>query len=108
MRTIFSYLKPYRGKIVLATLLMAVSAVCDLMLPTLMSEVLDKGVYGAAEADTFGYILKTAGWMLALSALSLGTVAGGYWLVYHVVSGYTKDLRSALFSKVHTMTLAEV
>ncbi len=92
----------------LATLLMAVSAVCDLMLPTLMSEVLDKGVYGAAEADTFGYILKTAGWMLGLSALSLATVAGGYWLVYHVVAGYTKSLRSALFEQVHRMTLSEV
>ncbi|MBR6703900.1 MAG: ABC transporter ATP-binding protein [Lachnospiraceae bacterium] len=108
MRKIFSYLKPYRGKMALATLLMAVSAVCDLMLPTLMSEVLDKGVYGAAEADTFGYILKTAGWMLGLSALSLATVAGGYWLVYHVVAGYTKSLRSALFEQVHRMTLSEV
>ena len=108
MRKIFSYLKPYRGKMALATLLMAVSAVCDLMLPTLMSEVLDKGVYGAAEADTFGYILKTAGWMLGLSALSLVTVAGGYWLAYHVVAGYTKSLRSALFERVHKMTLSEV
>ena len=108
MRKLLSYLKPYKGKIALATLLMAVSAVCDLLLPTLMSDVLDKGVYGAAETDTFGYILKTAGWMLGLSLLSLGSVAGGYWVVYHVVAGYTKDLRSGLFGKVHTMTLTEV
>ena len=58
MRKLFCYLKPYRGKIVLATLLMAISAVCDLLLPTLMSNVLDKGVYGAAETNTFPYILK--------------------------------------------------
>ena len=87
---------------------MAVSAVCDLMLPTLMSDVLDKGVYGAAEADTFGYILKTALWMLGISLASLLSVAGGYWMVYHVVAGYTFSLRSALFKKVHTMTLPEV
>ena len=108
MRKLLSYLKPYRGKIALATLLMAVSAACDLLLPTLMSDVLDKGVYGAAEADTFGYILKTAAWMLGLSLLSLASVAGGYWVVYHVVAGYTRSLRSALFHKVHTMTLTEV
>ena len=108
MRKLLIYLKPYRGKIALATLLMAVSALCDLLLPTLMADVLDKGVYGAAEADTFAYILKTAGWMLGLSLLSLGSVAGGYWVVYHVVAGYTWSLRSALFGKVHTMTLAEV
>ena len=108
MRKLFVYLKPYRGKIALATLLMAVSAVCDLLLPTLMSNVLDKGVYGAAEANTFPYILKIAGLMLATSLVSLAAVAGGYWVVYHVISGYTWSLRSALFRKVHTMTLAEV
>ena len=108
MRKLLIYLKPYRGRIALATLLMAISAVCDLLLPTLMSDVLDKGVYGAAEADTFGYILKTAAWMLGISLVSLASVTGGYWVVYHVVSGYTWSLRSALFRKVHTMTLAEV
>ena len=108
MRKLLSYLKPYKGKIALATLLMAISAVCDLLLPTLMSNVLDKGVYGAAEADTFPYILQTAAWMLGISLLSLASVAGGYWVVYHVISGYTWSLRSALFRKVHTMTLSEV
>ena len=108
MRKLFIYLKPYKAKIALATFLMAVSAVCDLLLPTLMANVLDKGVYGAAEADTLGYILKTAGWMLGISLVSLASVAGGYWVVYHVVAGYTWSLRSALFRKVHTMTLEEV
>ena len=108
MRKLLVYLKPYKAKIALATFLMAVSAVCDLLLPTLMSNVLDKGVYGAAEADTLGYILKTAGWMLGISLVSLASVAGGYWVVYHVVAGYTWSLRSALFRKVHTMTLEEV
>ncbi|MBR5391177.1 MAG: ABC transporter ATP-binding protein, partial [Clostridia bacterium] len=108
MRKLFVYLKPYRGRIALSTFLMAISAVCNLLLPTLMSDVLDKGGYGAAEADTFGYILKTAGWMLGISLVSLASVAGGYWVVYHVISGYTWSLRSALFRKVHGMTLAEV
>ena len=108
MRKLLSYLKPYKAKIALATMLMAISAVCDLLLPTLMSNVLDKGVYGAAETDTFPYILKIAGFMLATSLVSLASVAGGYWVVYHVISGYTWSLRSAMFRKVHTMTLAEV
>ena len=108
MRKLLSYLKPYRGRIALATLLMAVSAICNLLLPTLMSNVLDKGVYGAAEADSFGYILKTGAWMLGISLLSLASVAGGYWVVYHVISGYTWSLLSALFRQVHSMTLAEV
>ena len=108
MRKLLIYLKPYRGKIALATLLMAVSAACNLLLPTLMSDILDRGVYGAAEADTFGYIVSTALRMLGISMLSLLSVGSGYWIVYHVISGYTWSLRSALFRKVHTMTLEEV
>lgn len=108
MRKLLIYLKPYRGKIALATLLMAVSAACNLLLPTLMSDILDRGVYGAAEADTFSYIVSTALRMLGISMLSLLSVGGGYWIVYHVISGYTWSLRSALFRKVHTMTLEEV
>ncbi|MBQ6654007.1 MAG: ABC transporter ATP-binding protein [Erysipelotrichaceae bacterium] len=108
MRKLLSYLKPYRVKIALATLLMAVSAVCDLLLPTLMADVLDRGVYGAAEGDTFSYIVQTSGWMLTVSLVSLVSVISGFWVVYHVVSGYVCDLRSALFAKVHTMTLTEV
>ena len=108
MRKLLIYLKPYRGKIALATLLMAVSAACNLLLPTLMSDILDRGVYGAVEADTFGYIVSTALRMLGISMVSLLSVGGGYWIVYHVISGYTWSLRSALFRKVHTMTLEEV
>ena len=108
MRKLLIYLKPYRGKIALATLLMAVSAACNLLLPTLMSDILDRGVYGAAQADTFSYIVSTALRMLGISILSLLSVGGGYWIVYHVISGYTWSLRSALFRKVHTMTLEEV
>lgn len=108
MRKLLIYLKPYRGKIALATLLMAVSAACNLLLPTLMSDILDRGVYGAAQADTFSYIVSTALRMLGISMLSLLSVSSGYWIVYHVISGYTWSLRSALFRKVHTMTLEEV
>ena len=108
MRKLLIYLKPYRGKIALATLLMAVSAACNLLLPTLMSDILDRGVYGAAQADTFSYIVSTALRMLGISMLSLLSVGSGYWIVYHVFSGYTWSLRSALFRKVHTMTLEEV
>ena len=108
MRKLLIYLKPYRGKIALATMLMAVSAACNLLLPTLMSDILDRGVYGAAQADTFSYIVSTALRMLGISMLSLLSVGSGYWIVYHVISGYTWSLRSALFRKVHTMTLEEV
>ena len=108
LRKLLSYLLPHKGKIALATLLMAVSAVCNLLLPTMMSDILDRGFYGAAEGNTFPYIVKTTLWMLAISTVSFGSVVGGYWIVYHVLADYTCDLRQMIFDKVHTMTLEEV
>ena len=50
MRKLLIYLKPYRGKIALATLLMAVSAACSLLLPTLMSDILDRGIISTSRS----------------------------------------------------------
>ena len=39
MKRILPYLKPYRGKMLLGMLLIAVSSVCSLLLPTIMSDI---------------------------------------------------------------------
>ena len=45
MKKIFAYLKPYRGGLLLGMLLMAISTVCELLLPDIMSDILNTGVY---------------------------------------------------------------
>lgn len=103
MKTILPYLKPYRGKIWLAILLVAVSTVCNLLLPTLMSEILDKGVYG----KDFGYIIRCCLLMLAVAVAALGSILGGTRLSSDVVAGFNADLRSAIFRKVNSLTFEE-
>ena len=44
MKRIFSHLLPYWRQTLAAALLMALAALCQLMLPTLMSSVVDEGV----------------------------------------------------------------
>ena len=53
MREMMQYLKPYWKGLIAATIAVAVSTVCDLLLPAIMSEILNKGVY---QAD-FAYIV---------------------------------------------------
>ena len=45
MKQIIPYLKPYRAQMGLGMLLIALSSVCSLLLPTLMSDILNRGVY---------------------------------------------------------------
>ena len=106
MKKLLRYLLPYKKYIVLATLLMLVSVVCNLLLPTLMSRILDRGVFG--EADSYGQIVTSCLWMLGLAAVSLGTVFGGYWVATKVTSGFMRDLRNAMFRKINEMSFEQI
>ena len=73
MKRVLRYLKPYRGRLLLAALLISVSTLCDLLLPTLMSDILNRGI----QAGDFGYVLRCCGKMLAVAAISLSCILGG-------------------------------
>ena len=104
MKRILPYLKPYRGKMLLGMLLIAVSSVCSLLLPTIMSDILDGGIY----TSDWDYILRCCGRMLLVTLLSLGAVAAGTWCRTQVVSGFCADLRTAVFGRVNALTFEEV
>lgn len=104
MKQIFTYLKPYRGQMLLGVLLIAVSGVCSLLLPTIMSDILNRGVY----LSDWDYILRCSAKMLVVTAVSLGAVVAGTWFRTRVVSGFCADLRAAVFSRVNQMPFEEV
>ena len=52
MKDILPYLKPYRRRIALAMLLVAAATACDLLLPTIMNDILNNGV----RQSDFAYI----------------------------------------------------
>lgn len=103
MKRILAYLKPYRGKIVLALVLVAISTVCNLLLPTFMSWILNRGI---RDGD-FPYIARCCGGMLLTAVVSLGTILWGTKLSTDVVSGFTADLRGDIFRHVQRLTFEE-
>ena len=103
MKEMLNYLKPYRGGLVLATLAMMISTVCDLLLPTLMSQVLDDGIYRGDLAAIVAY----CGWMLLVALAALGTVLVGSWISNRVVAGFCADVRGVVFRKVNQMSFEE-
>ena len=103
MKKLIPYLLPYWKGLLLATLCIAVSTVCDLLLPTIMSDILNNGIYG----QDFAYILRCCGRMLFVCLLGLGALLLGSWFSTKVVSGYCADLRSLIFRKVNAMSFEE-
>ena len=103
MKGILRYLRPYWGKVALAIAMVAVSTLCNLMLPTIMSSIVNRGVYYA----DFPYIVRCCGQMLLVALCGLGAVLMGTKLSAEVVAAFCADLRREMFRKVHTLTFEE-
>lgn len=103
MKDILPYLKPYRRRIALAMLLVAAATVCDLLLPTIMNDILNNGV----RQSDFAYIVRCCAWMLAVAAAGLAALLAGRKISCDVVAGFNADLRTDVFSLVNNMTFEE-
>lgn len=103
MKNILRYLLPYKGKVTLATVMIALSTFCNLLLPTIMSDIVNNGVYNA----DFPYILRCCGKMLLVAACGLGTVLVGTKISAAVVASFCADIRRDIFRKVNSLTFEE-
>ena len=103
MKRILPYLKPYIWKLLLATVLICISTLCDLLLPTLMSDILNNGIQSG---DTELLFLR-CGQMLLVAAVSLAAIIWGSRLSCRVVACFCADLRADIFQKVNTLSFEE-
>ena len=103
MKEMMHYLKPYWKGLLAATIAVAVSTICDLLLPTIMSEILNNGVYRA----DFSYIVKCCAVMAVVALVGLGTVILGAKISNDVVASFCADVRGAVFRKVNQMSFEE-
>lgn len=100
MKRIFSHLKPLWPLILASALLTALSSVCQLLLPTLMSDVVDEGIYRRDFSVILSYCLQ----MLAIALVSMGANALGNRLSSKTVARFCSSMRGSVFHKVMGMS----
>ncbi|WP_334427166.1 MULTISPECIES: ABC transporter ATP-binding protein [unclassified Levilactobacillus] len=82
--------------VVLAVGFMIIQVICDLSLPTLTSDIIDKGI---AQND-IGYIWQTGGKMLLLSFIGVLGSAGNVYYAATQSQKMGQRIRSSIFKKV--------
>ncbi|MFJ8065941.1 ABC transporter ATP-binding protein [Psychrobacillus sp. NPDC096426] len=102
MKTIFSYLSPYRWLVVIALLLMLVELSVELVQPLLIATIIDDGIL-ARDQQTIIFLGII---MLGISAIALLAGIINTFIASHVVQSYGYDIRQALFKKVQSFTMA--
>ncbi len=103
MKNVMKYLLPFWRGLIGSTILITAATVCDLLLPAIMSDILNNGVYG----QNFPYIVKCCGLMLLVALVSLGGTLWGSKISNEVVAGFCAALRNAIFKKVNRMSFEE-
>lgn len=100
---VFSYLKPYRLRILLVILLTFGNSLGELFLPKLMSIVIDQGV---TRGDT-SFILRIGLVMIGVVILTVLCRGSAAYHSAKAAMAFSRDVRKELYTKVNHMTFDE-
>jgi len=98
------FLRPYARFLWAVVGLQLVATTATLLLPALNADIIDRGV---TLGDT-GYILRTGGLMLIISAVQVTTSIAAVYFGARAAMSYGRDLRAAIFHKVGELSAREV
>ena len=103
-RLLRRHLRPYSGSLLIVVVLLVVQATGNLYLPNLNADIINNGV---VKGDV-GYIWRTGGEMLAISAaLSVAAIAAAY-LSARIAMSVGRDVRGAIFDAVQAFSAMEM
>ena len=103
MIKLFRFLKQYTTYIVVVIVLLFAQVLSDLYLPTLMADIVDKGL----QNKDVGYILKIGGFMLLIAAAGTVCAIIATYLSSKTAVGFGTILRGKIFAKVESFSLHE-
>lgn len=104
LRLLRTYLKPYRGILLLVVLFQGAQAIAGLYLPRLNAQIIDKGV---AKGDT-AFIWRYGGFMVAVSAMQIVFMVIAVYFGSRAAAAFGNDVRSDLFHQVTDFSAREV
>lgn len=103
MIRLFRFLKQFSVQIAVIMVLVFIQVLTDLYLPTLMADIVDKGIVNKDVA----YIWQIGGYMLLIAAGGTVCAIVATYLSSKTAVGFGKLLRGKIFSKVESFSLQE-
>lgn len=103
MIKLMRYLKPYSSSIAVLMFLVLLQCISELYLPTLMADIVDKGIV----TGDVPYIWRIGGFMLLVALGGAACAIITSYLSAKIGVGYARDLRSRVFGHVENYSLRE-
>lgn len=103
MKVLLKYFKPYRAKLIAVAGLYIISTMCTLLMPYLMSDIVNEGIY----AQNMSMIIRCGIYMLLLSLLALGCGLALSRVNTRVTTGFSIDLMDEMFNKINSLSFED-
>ncbi len=121
MKHIYTHIKKYLPLVALSIVFLAMQAICNLMMPNLMSDIVNVGIQDYAmqissangtqaevlKNQQMQYILTVGLKMLFVAILTVAVDLGIHLVNSFSGTGMSKDLRRAVFSKIESFSSQE-
>lgn len=104
MIKLFGFLKKHLFTLILSVFLIFVQVMCNLSLPRLMSEIINKGVM----VNDIEMIWRTGGYMILITAIGGISVVIASFLLSRISASFGVDLRRAVFTKLTYASLEQI
>jgi len=105
MKHYWKYLRPYLPALIIGPLLMIAEVVGDVVMPLLLSNIIDKGINGQGGIP---YIIMMGVIMILTSLAMMATGVGGAYFAVKASSGFANDLRKDIFGKIQDFSFANI
>ncbi len=101
----WKYIKPYLPAFIIGPILMIVEVIGEVVMPLLLSKVIDYGVSGGRGTS---YIITMGITMVITAFLMMAGGVGGAWFAIKASSGFANDLRKDLFNNIQEFSFNNI
>ncbi len=112
MKDLLKYLKRYTVQSILAPLFKLLEASFELLIPIIVAAIVDKinlvSAGGVATADGTRYVVIACIILVALGVVGLISAVSAQYFAAKAAVGFSKELRSDLFKKIHSLSYYEI
>lgn len=104
LRTLRTFLRPYKREMLIVVVLQLVGTIASLYLPSLNADIIDNGV---VNGDT-DYIIRVGAVMLGISLLQVACTITAVYFGARTAMAFGRDLRTAIFARVGSFSAREM
>lgn len=104
VKILFSHIGEYKKSTLIAPIFIALEAILEMLIPTLMASIIDLGL----NKGDMSFTVKVGAFTLVIAMVSLtaGILAGRY--ASHASAGFAKNLRWAMFNKIQQYSFTNI